>query len=156
MALVVAYADARDVAEWLDMATGGDWSTDYSIPQRAPHDRALECRLTVCGVTRVDVGETTADHNGDWSAKDLHSDAFKRAAVMFGVGAFLYRLPKVKARAKQYGKTWVLTFEAQDELRELTRLALSGLTIPRFQNLRVSGSYQAPITMSDPDNVFDD
>lgn len=148
MALVVAYIDARDVAERLDMAAGGNWSDDYTLPQRAPHERTLECRLTVCGVTRCDVGEV---EGGDgWSAKDLYSDAFKRAAVKFGVGAFLYRMPTVRARVEQFGKTWALTKESATELEILTAAILAGKAPPRLTSLFVIGSYQGPEIATPP------
>lgn len=136
LALVVAYIDARDVAERLDLVTGGDWSDDYALPQRGGDD-VLECRLTVCGVTRVDVGQSD-------SPKDLYSDAFKRAGVKFGVGAFLYRLPIVYAQAKQLGKLWVVTDEAQAELAEMTNALLARKPLPRYPNLYIRGTYQAP------------
>lgn len=135
-ALVVAYIDARDVGERLDMVVSGDWSDDYAVPQRGGQD-VLECRLTVCGVTRVDVGQSG-------SAKDLYSDAFKRAAVKFGIGAFLYRLPIVYAEAEQFGQTWLLTDNAQADLAVLTNTLLSGKPLQRLPNLYVRGTYQAP------------
>jgi hypothetical protein len=45
------------------------------------------CRLTVLGITKEDVGE------GE-DLKSAFSDAFKRVAVKFGVGRYLYELPK--------------------------------------------------------------
>lgn len=132
LALVVAYLDARDVAERLDDAAGGDWWDDYTIPQRGDH-KNLECRLTVCGVTRVDVGESD-------STKDLYSDAFKRAAVKFGIGRFLYRLPVVYAQAEKFGNTWSLTKDTQAQLVTLT----DNKQPPRLEALYVRGTYQAP------------
>lgn len=138
LALVVAYLDARDVAERLDDAAGGDWWDDYTIPQRGDH-KNLECRLTVCGVTRVDVGESD-------STKDLYSDAFKRAAVKFGIGRFLYRLPIIYAQAEQFGKTWSVTKDAQAQLITLVDTLLSNKQPPRLEALYVRGTYQAPPT----------
>lgn len=127
LALVVAYIDARDVAERLDDVTGGDWWDDYSIPQRGGED-TLECRLTVCGLTRVDVGQ-------DKGAKELYSDAFKRAGVKFGIGAFLYRFPTVYANAKAFGNTWSLTDDARADLETLTAALMDNGAPPRLPNL---------------------
>ena len=85
--MVVGYIDARDVAERLD-STGVTWSDSYTVLQMAS-TWVVECRLTIDGITRTDVG--TGD--GEESAKSAYSDAFKRAAVKFGVGRYLYNIP---------------------------------------------------------------
>lgn len=85
--MVVGYIDARDVAERLD-STGVTWSDTYTVLQMAS-TWVVECKLTIDGVTRSDVG--TGD--GEESAKSAYSDAFKRAAVKFGVGRYLYNIP---------------------------------------------------------------
>lgn len=52
----------------------------------------IECALTVLGVTKHDVGTISlADQ-----MKGAHSDALKRAAVKFGIGAYLYDLKNLK------------------------------------------------------------
>ena len=100
--LVVAYIDARDVMERLDEVVGPDWSDRY---EKAGTAQGLVCYLTVCGVTRADVGD---ENNENEPVKSAYSDAFKRAAVKFGVGRFLYDLPKMWAKAKPAGKSFVL------------------------------------------------
>lgn len=53
----------------------------------------MVCRLTLAGVTRSDVGEAPAtDEN---TATTALAQAFKRACVKFGLGAYLYRLPRL-------------------------------------------------------------
>ncbi|WP_407569874.1 Rad52/Rad22 family DNA repair protein [Deinococcus altitudinis] len=140
MALVVVYVDARSVAAHLDDVVPGQWHSEYRAPAVTVGLPALECRLTVCGVTRCDVGTVEPGAKAGSDTKDLYSDALKRAAVQFGVGAFLYRFPQVQARAEKSGQTWYVTREAQAELRVLTRAVLEGRpTLPRFQALRVRG-----------------
>ncbi len=135
--VVVAYLDARDVAERLDLVVGGEWHNAYT-----PFGQALECALTVCGVTRRDVGEGEGP-------KELYSDAFKRAAVLFGVGAFLYRLPSVMAKLsrKDVRKPWGLTDEARRSLRAIAE-AVEGGRPPaaRYPGLMLLSEYQAPET----------
>jgi len=145
-AIVVAYVDARDVAERLDLVTGGDWSDDYAPPViTAGSQVSLLCALTVCGVTRRDVG-TVARPDKDDATKDLHSDAFKRAAVKFGVAAHVYRFPNVQARveAHTHGQrtTYRLTRAATQQLDQLTQQLLAGVPITSnaFSDLRVWGS----------------
>jgi len=90
--LAVAYVDARTVAARLDEVVGLDgWHDTYTVLTDREQDgvRKVEvlCRLTVLGVTKEDVGE------GE-DLKSAFSDAFKRVAVKFGAGRYLYELPK--------------------------------------------------------------
>jgi len=101
-AQVVAYVDARTVLDRLDEAVGPTgWSDSYEVLTNgtdADGRRLVEvkCTLTLLGVSKEDVGE------GD-SLKAAFSDALKRAAVKFGVGRYLYRLPKVWADLDERG-----------------------------------------------------
>lgn len=139
-AVVVAYVDARDVTERLDIAAGGDWSNEYALPQvQAGAHHALECRLTVCGVTRCDVGSVSPPRDGDDATKDLYSDALKRAAVQFGVSSHVYRFPNVKAKVQKFGRSFFLTFKAQDELSDLNKHLIAGTRWSKYTELKVSG-----------------
>lgn len=92
-ALAVPYIDARDVAERLDQVVGGDWSfTWHAIDAPSISKTTVVCGvLTVCGVTRSDAGEyKESDDMEAWKA--AVSDALKRAAALFGVGRYLYRM----------------------------------------------------------------
>ena len=100
-ALAVAYVDARAVMARLDAVVGpGNWSDEYRVirddtytvrdasgNERRVREVEVECRLTVMDVTKSDVG------SGE-DAKSAYSDAFKRAAVKFGIARYLYSLPK--------------------------------------------------------------
>jgi hypothetical protein len=79
--LAVAYIDARLVAERLNMVCPQLWSDAYE--QSA---KGMVCHLTVDGITRTDYGD-------GYVGKGLFSDAFKRAAIKFGVGVSLYSIP---------------------------------------------------------------
>jgi antitoxin component of MazEF toxin-antitoxin module len=97
-AMVVAYIDSRLVVDRLNHVVGGDWFDEYEPVLGRSRDgqviqRGLECRLTVLGVQRRDVGTAADDAAG--GPKALYSDALKRTAVKFGVGASIYMLPKV-------------------------------------------------------------
>lgn len=101
LAQIVGYLDARSVYDRLNTVAGTDWQTSFDLIERlelpAGPDgpaRALyrfSCRLTVCGVTREDVGE------GD-DPKAAYSDSAKRAGVQFGIGLAVYRLPRIVLR----------------------------------------------------------
>lgn len=87
-ALALAYIDARDVMERLDSVCGAaDWQDRYEV-----HGGRVICYLSI----RVD-GEwiTKADGAGDTAVeaeKGGISDAFKRAAVKWGIGRYLYSM----------------------------------------------------------------
>jgi hypothetical protein len=101
-AQVVAYVDARTVLDRLDETVGPTgWSDSYEVLTNGTDSEGrrlveVKCTLTVLGVSKEDVGE------GD-SLKAAFSDALKRAAVKFGVGRYLYRLPKVWADLDERG-----------------------------------------------------
>ena len=78
------YIDARDVMDRLDAVVGAEnWSDKYTTLAIGENRWAIECTITINGVSKSDVGE------GD-APKDAYSDALKRAAVKWGVGRYLY------------------------------------------------------------------
>jgi len=84
----LAYVDARDVAERFDDVMGADWSNEF-VPM--PNGTSC-CKITL---HLADGTRTRSNGAGDTdkeAAKGGYSDAFKRAAVMWGVGAYLYAL----------------------------------------------------------------
>jgi hypothetical protein len=88
-ALALAYADTRAYLDRLDEIVGADWSDDYEV---SPDGQRVVCRLTIGGVTRCDVGEEEAiDKNTTTSAA---AQAFKRAAAKFGLGRYIYHMPR--------------------------------------------------------------
>jgi hypothetical protein len=94
-ALAMPYLDARDVADRLDAVLGLDgWQDDF---EQLP-DGALLCRLRVKvgrdWITRCGVGGPSDQPDAGDRKKAAESDGLKRAAVKFGVGHYLYQLPK--------------------------------------------------------------
>lgn len=95
-ALMVAYVDARFVAERLDEAADGDWQFAWEPITISERSAVVKGRLTVCGVSREDAGEFVAsgDEGGIMDVvKSAVSDALKRCGVLFGIGRDLYRIP---------------------------------------------------------------
>ncbi len=93
-ALALAYVDARVIQDRLDSVLGVEgWQDDY---QCLP-DGSVVCRLRLRlgdeWVTKVDVGGPSDQSDGGDRLKAAFSDALKRAAVKFGIGRYLYRLP---------------------------------------------------------------
>ena len=84
----VAYIEANTVRERLDSVVPGEWDLTLDLLPALPGgDSDTSCsfkaRLQILGVIREDVG-TGKDY------KQAATDAFKRAAVRFGIGHELY------------------------------------------------------------------
>lgn len=93
MALGLPYIDARDVMRRLDAVVGpAGWSFDFDV--LGPEAKRVKGRLTVLGVTKCDAGEASGEEE---PLKSAVSDALKRCAVHFGVGRYLYYLPRLWA-----------------------------------------------------------
>ncbi len=100
-AQLLAYIDARDVMEVLDRAVGlSGWQCRYNLADNG---------LLVCEIgLRID-GEWLWRANGAGDTqveaeKGKCSDAFKRAAVLWGIGRYLYGLESPWVEIDQYGK----------------------------------------------------
>jgi hypothetical protein len=92
--LALAYADLRAYMDRLDEVCGFDWSVSY---QPWGDDRII-CRLTIAGVTRSSTGESTNEsERSEIGGTVAEAQAFKRACAMFGLGRYLYNLPRVWA-----------------------------------------------------------
>jgi hypothetical protein len=94
--LALAYIDARLVLDRLDEVLGlNGWKDEYTV---LPGGTEVECRLSIriAGewITKADVGGESEQPDGGDRMKAAYSDALKRAAVKFGIGRFLYRLPQ--------------------------------------------------------------
>lgn len=93
-ALAIAYVDVRLIQDRLDEVLGAEnWQDDYELLT----DGSVVCRLRLNlggdWVTKTDVGSPSEQPDGGDRLKAAFSDALKRAAVKFGIGRYLYRLP---------------------------------------------------------------
>lgn len=97
----LAYIDARDVMMRLDDACGiGGWQCRYPLAQ----DGLLICEI---GIFTNSQWIWKANGAGDTQVeaeKGKASDAFKRAAVLWGIGRYLYMLPNVWVPLDERGK----------------------------------------------------
>lgn len=93
-ALLLAYVDARAVQDRLDAICPDSWSFELTVIEGAASP-TVKGRLTVLGVVREDIGEAGEGERG--TLKAAASDALKRCAVQFGIGRYLYDLPKTWA-----------------------------------------------------------
>src|SRR5438046_7273945 len=93
-AMALAYVDARVIQDRLDDVLGVDgWQDDYECREDGSVVCRLRLRLGAEWITKVDVGGPSEQPDGGDRLKAAFSDALKRAAVKFGIGRYLYRLP---------------------------------------------------------------
>lgn len=112
--MALAYIDARDVMRRLDDACGaGGWQCEYVNMSNG----TICCRIGVQSPTgewvwKANGGSATGDVDNEkereMAEKGGYSDAFKRAAVLWGVGRYLYDIetPWVELEAK--GSSYVM------------------------------------------------
>lgn len=93
-AMAIFYVDARVVQDRLDDVLGVvNWQDTYKVLA----DGCVACRLRLRlgdeWITKMDVGSESEQGDAGDRRKAAFSDALKRAAVKFGIGRYLYRLP---------------------------------------------------------------
>src|SRR5262245_19154923 len=118
-ALIVCYIDARAAEERLNAVCPGSWAAEH---RESPFPNSVICSLIVFGVVRENVGwfAGSDDGAGELAVKGVFSDAFKRAAVKFGVGVSLHAQSRgwvPAAESKQRSGKWYLPDEAVRKLR---------------------------------------
>jgi len=97
----LAYLDARNVMDRLDSVLGAEnWQDTYTETPSGRVLCSLMLRINGEWITKTD-GAGSTNMEGE---KGGLSDAFKRAAVKFGIGRYLYSLPNEWVDIDEYGK----------------------------------------------------
>jgi len=96
--MAVAYVDMRHYMARLDEVFPGLWGSFSSLHLLPPSDGweglvVVRMELSVAGVTRTGEGECKLKGEEN-SVTSATAQAFKRACVAFGLGAYLYTLPR--------------------------------------------------------------
>lgn len=115
----LTYIDARIAAERIRSV---DPSYQFRFEILATHNEFYPVKgiLTIGGITREDIGQCADDRLTDMYAKDGVSDAFKRAAVQFGVGSYLYALGDCWMNKGDYGESnGKVSYIKDDGMRKL-------------------------------------
>lgn len=124
--MALAYLDARDVMDRLDeVCTPGGWQATY------PH--AMQKTVCSIGILCGDhwVWKSNGAGDSDIEAeKGALSDAFKRAAVLWGVGRYLYSVPATWVEIETRGRTSVIKDHEYNKLAKVLHDLASG-TVPR-------------------------
>jgi hypothetical protein len=95
-ALALAYINTRAVMDRLDDVLGPDsWEDRYEVLASGDVVCTLKCRVGERWVRKSDVGGPSEQPDGGDRIKAAFSDAFKRAAVKFGIGRYIARLPRM-------------------------------------------------------------
>lgn len=127
----LAYIDARDVMGRLDAVLGPtNWSDEYVETAKGVMLCKLSLRIDGEWITKTDgAGETDVE-----AEKGKISDAFKRAAVKWGIGRYLYDLPT----------PWVEYDEKRKQITPAGHKQLEAALV------RFAGQAQAPVAKADP------
>lgn len=127
-AQMLVYIDARDVQDRLDEVCGYYWSNNLKeVAGR------MVCEITIDGVTKSD-GAGDTDFEGE---KGGISDAFKRSAVMWGVGRYLYNAKNFNTWIEYSDKDndFTIVKRAKEEFKDIARqLGLSVQTYHYWLN----------------------
>lgn len=93
-ALAMPYVTARDVMDRLDQVVGpAGWKVRYDFLAEGNVMCFLSLRLGAEWIEKSDVGGPSEQPDEGDRVKAAVSDSLKRAAVVWGVGRYLYRLP---------------------------------------------------------------
>lgn len=133
--MALAYIDARDVQDRLESVCGPNWQCRY-VPM---HDKKTVCEIGIRIPRPVGNEDYTnaSEHEWVWrsdgagdsdieAAKGALSDAFKRAAVRWGIGRYLYDLDSPWVAITAAGRSFKI---AEHEYKRLEAL-LSGNAKP--------------------------
>jgi hypothetical protein len=161
VARFVAYVDANTVRERLDSVVPGEWDLTLDLlPTLAGQDEngeqtcSFKARLQILGVIREDVG-TGRDY------KSAATDAFKRAAVRFGIAHELYAFEQNWVQVDGDGRyakpledpaTVYARRQARSEARERARAEADEQTVGEDVTIEttLAGPADGPLALDEP------
>lgn len=104
-AICVPYVTARAIQERFDEVVGpGNWKNEYSPGPSGGVQCGISLRVGDEWVTKYDGAENTGKSDTEMAIKGGYSSAFKRAAVVWSVGRYLYRIPEMFAVVGEGGR----------------------------------------------------
>lgn len=92
-ALIVPYVSARAIHNRLNQVCGLDWTSDFRFLP-IPNCAGIECTISIFHQNRWVSRRDAAEFSQIEALKGAYSDSMKRSAVQFGIGSFLYKMPK--------------------------------------------------------------
>lgn len=118
--MALAYIDSRDVMERLDSVCGlFGWSIRHDIAENGKVTAHIAIKNPETGewVSKSD-GAGATDVEGD---KGSYSDATKRAAVVWGIGRYLYDMKNVWVKLAPQGKSYKIDDSEYPRLESLLK-----------------------------------
>ena len=138
--MALAYLDARDVMERLDVVCGpGGWQNRYS---HVGGTTVCEIGIWLALCAGKDGDHTEACYEWVWKAdgagatdveaeKGMLSDAFKRSAVRWGIGRYLYGLSSPWVDIVARGRSFAIKDDQYTKLRQLLAMNM-GTTLKSY------------------------
>ena len=131
--MALAYIDARDVMSRLDEVAGADWQCEY-VPM--PNGTCC-CRIGIKNGSEwvwrsngaINLTDSDKPDAKEMTEKGSYSDAFKRAAVLWGIGQYLYDLDSPWVRIEPMGRSYKIAAEEHSKLRALLAKGVSAQPI---------------------------
>jgi hypothetical protein len=121
--MALAYIDARDVMERLDEVCGLDWQCSYVPMPNGTCCCSIGVRVGNEWIWRSNGAMNLADSDKadakEMAEKGSYSDAFKRAAVLFGIGRYLYDLDSPWVEIEPAGRSYKIKACEYARLRKL-------------------------------------
>lgn len=127
--MALAYIDARDVQDRLDAVCGINWQARHPWASGTLIACEIGIKIDDEWIWRGDgAGEIESDIGGsgerkeqaqDMARKAAFSDSFKRAAVRWGVGRYLYDLDSPWVEIEQRGRSYIIPDRELVRLRSL-------------------------------------
>lgn len=160
--MVVPYIDSRAIQKRLDEAAGAfNWRNEYSMW----HEKSQICGISIFfedrgeWVTKCDGAECSDIE----PVKGGLSDAFKRAAVLWGIGRYLYELDGIWVEIEAKGKSYDIRDNQKSKLEKAYNDAVArifnnaGTTVNTGEKSfsTLSSATQQPTNDSDfPDGTY--
>ena len=126
--LVVAYIDSRAIQARLDTVVGPyNWNTEYRPWHTLDGKSSQLCGLAVyCEDRNEWIRKWDGAENTDIEpVKGGISDSFKRAAVMWGIGRYLYNIDAIWVDVEAKGKSLIITEDGKARLRGIYEKAVN-------------------------------
>lgn len=136
--MALAYLDSRDVQDRLNAVVGVDWQVRH--PWASGTKLACEIGIKIDGEW-VWRGDGAGDSDVE-AEKGAFSDSFKRAAVRWGIGRYLYDVQSPWVTVEPAGKSWRIP---KTELRQLANLLPGPSAAPAAVTRAAAPAPVAPI-----------
>jgi hypothetical protein len=126
--LACPYADKRVYEERLNALAYGQWQTPPPIALATANRLIVFVTVILCGLSYTDVGEAFLSkvsrkgkaREGENTATAAYSQAFRRTCAQFGLGRYLYTLPKLWLPYDP--QEWVIALSSEEKRQAVERL----------------------------------